>query len=450
MGKITSIDGPRPGPTPIGRTLAKHGYVEEEHVVRGTADLFTYDDDWRPVLDQADVPFVSRILVRRPVDGASATGSVVLEPLHPSGDMASAWVRTGRMLTRDGWSWVGVTQDVAGLAATKASDPERYDELDIPAVGLGFDLVATVATALRQGAIDDLLLDHLFMTGASYTGTFQRVFLGEGFHERARRPDGGPAVEGYLIQISSGAFQLGGYNPISEKAGRPPADHPQRIMQPHDVPVIELLSEGEAETNLRSRRPDRDEPDDRYRLYEVPGACHMSNGDARATTLPATVEAPSTFPMYAVVGGALENLRRWAIEGVAPPRAERIELLLDPDAGPHGDMAEALPCARDDDGNAIGGVRMPEVEVPIASYYPHSTLVDPGGVTRPPGRPPISLGGIMGSMTPFPPEQLRERYGTPANYLAAYRKVTDDLVADRWILPADAERMLATAADVTF
>jgi hypothetical protein len=154
--------------------------------------------------------------------------------------------------------------------------------------------------------------------------------------------------------------------------------------------------------------------------------------------------------MYAVVGGALENLRRWAVDDVAPPHAERIELLPDPDAGPHGDMAEALPCARDEHGNALGGVRMPEVEVPIASYYPHSTLVDPGAVARPPGRPAISLGGIMGSMTPFPTEQLRDLYGTPADYLAAYRKVTDDLVADRWVLSADAERMVATAAAVTF
>ena len=38
---------------------------------------------------------------------------------------------------------------------------------------------------------------HLFMTRASYTGTFQRVFIGDGFHARARKPDGGPAVDGY-------------------------------------------------------------------------------------------------------------------------------------------------------------------------------------------------------------------------------------------------------------
>ena len=449
MGIFTSVEGPRSGPTHIGRVIAEDDYVEEEYVVRGSADLFTYDEAWQPTLHRADVPYATRLLVRRPSDAARAGGAVVLEPLHPAGDMASAWPRLGRMLTREGWSWVGVTQDQMGLAATRAGDPQRYAALDIPEVGLGFDIVAQVASWLRTGAVDGLALDQLFMTGASYTGTFQRVFLGEGFHQRARRPDGGPAIDGYLIQISSGAFMLGGYNPLSTAAGQPPADHRHRVIQPRDVPVIELLSEGEAETNLASRRADCDDPDDRYRLYEVAGACHMSAGDSTTSRLPASVEAPSTFPMFALAGGALHNLRRWATEGVAPPRAPRIELLDDPGAGPHGGAPEALPVARDEHGNARGGVRTPDVDTPVAAFFPHSTLRH--DVTAgPSGRPAISLGEIMGSMTRFPDDELRRLYGTPDGYLAAYRKGVAELVAERWILEADGERMLARAADVTF
>ena len=40
--------------------------------------------------------------------------------------------------------------------------------------------------------------------------------------------------------------------------------------------------------------------------------------------------------------------------------------------------------------------------------------------------------------------------GTPAGYLAAYRLRLVELVAERWILPADAERMLGRAAAVDF
>ena len=53
-------------------------------------------------------------------------------------------------------------------------------------------------------------------------------------------------------------------------------------------------------------------------------------------------------------------------------------------------------------------------------------------------------------MAPFPPGRLRDLYGTPAGYLDAYRHRLDELVAERWILPADADRMLALAAAVDF
>lgn len=56
----------------------------------------------------------------------------------------------------------------------------------------------------------------------------------------------------------------------------------------------------------------------------------------------------------------------------------------------------------------------------------------------------------MGSMTPFPDEELRRSYGTPENYLALYRKGVDELLAGAWILAADGERMLAKAAGVNF
>ncbi|HET6952657.1 MAG TPA: alpha/beta hydrolase domain-containing protein [Acidimicrobiales bacterium] len=420
-------------------------------MVRGAADLHTYDEGWRRVVARDGVGFVTRVVVRRPSDAAAASGDVLVEPLHPAGDMAAAWPRLGTVLVRSGWSWVGVTQDVAGLAALRAAHPERCAALDIPEAGLGFDIVAQAVRWLRSGGLPDLRLDHLFMSGASYTGTFQRVFLGEGFHAAARRPGGEPAVEGYLILISSGGFRLGGYHPLSAASGVVPGGDPRRTIQPRDVPVIELLSEGEAETNRSSRRPDSDEPGDRYRLYEVPGACHMSPGE-RGTLgrLPDPVEEPSDFPLYALAGAALANLRAWAVDGVAPPRAPRIELLDDRDAGPHGAAPEALPPARDEHGNARGGVRTPHLDVPVATYSPRSTLAVDDARVGPPGRRPVALGELIGSMRRFPPDRLRALYGTPERYLADYRAGVDALVANRWVLPPDAEQMVADAAGVTF
>jgi hypothetical protein len=436
-------------PRQPAKRIARAGYVEDEYLVSGTADLYGYDDGTTVVV-RTDIPFTTRALVRRPADAGAATGAVVVEPLHPSGDMSSAWPRVGRSIMRDGWTWIGLTQDLAGMAATRRSDPERYERLSLPETGLGFDVMARWLTWLRAEGLPHVRLDHAVMTGASHTGSFQRVFLGDGFHDRARRPDGGPAVEGYLIQISSGGFGLGGYHPLHEDCPRPALGDRRRTIGAHDVPIIELLSEGEAETNRAARRPDRDEPGDRYRLYEVPGACHMSAGepDTMLAGLK-TVEEPSDFPMWALAAGALANLHRWTVEGTAPPRADRIELLDHRDDGPCGAAPESLPARRDEHGNALGGVRTPHLDVPVARYYPRSTLVDPVRV-GPPGRAAIDAGQLMGSMERFTADKLRNLYGEPAGYRRRYDEGVARLVDEGWVLGADGERLCEQARTVAF
>jgi len=440
---MIQVEGPREPKTASPRAVARSGYLEEEYLVSGTADLYGYDDAWETVLFRSDVPFTTRLLVRRPADDAVASGDVLLEPLHPSMDMASAWPRLGQALLKAGWSWIGVTQHPMGLAATQASDPQ-YADLNVPDAGLGFDILSQVATWVRAHGLPGLRLDHLFMSGASHTGTFQRVFLADGFHQRARRPDGGPAVEGYLIQISSGAFMLGGYHQLHEGASVPPAGDRRRVIGPLDVPVIELLSEGEAETNRDARRADSDEPGDRYRLYEVPGAAHMSRRDPLSHALPETVEEASDFPMPILAGAALRHLRRWAVDGVAPPHADRLTNLSGEENAPRGGRGEARPLLRDEHANALGGVRTPELDVPIASYYPHSTLIGGGE-----GRPGFQ-GDLMGSMTRFSQEKLRSLYGSSEHYRREYDASVSRLADEGWIDEAEAAEWRARAAQVSF
>ncbi|HKP63980.1 MAG TPA: alpha/beta hydrolase domain-containing protein [Polyangiales bacterium] len=454
MHTIASVEGPRAGRAlGVGKQLEAAGYVEQEFVIAGRADLYTYDAHWNTVQSRGDIPYRTRVLVRRPEDPARASGDAVLEALHPAGDMASAWPRTGRTILRERMIWIGVTQDVSGLRVLKNQDPERYADLDLPEFGLGFDIVAQVATWLRGSGSPVQPLSHMFMTGASFTGTFQRVFIGDGFHARARRPDGGPAIEGYLIQISSGAFLLGGYTPLGRGVPQLPADDRRRTIQPLDVPVIELLSEGEAETNAGARRPDSDALEDRYRLYEVPGACHMTSRESMSA-IP-VLEEPSDFPMDMLCGGALLNLRRWVVDQVPAPRAERLVFSADP-SGRRGLRDQARPLERDEHGNAIGGVRSPWVDVPIASYYPHSTTTAPRPSNPPsstPSRPvlePADIADLMGCMTPFSPDKLRALYGTPESYRRRFDEALQRMFEDRWIAEADRDRARARAAKVEF
>src|SRR5690348_16220197 len=114
MGGIDQVSEARPGlVVGVGKQLAAADYVEHEFVLRGRADLYAYDDAWNTVHARGEIPYTTRMIVRSPRDAARAAGDAVIEPLHPAGDMASAWPRAGRTILREGMHWIGVTQDLA-------------------------------------------------------------------------------------------------------------------------------------------------------------------------------------------------------------------------------------------------------------------------------------------------------------------------------------------------
>ena len=56
----------------------ENGYVEDEYFVYGKANLYDANPDERPVVIAENVPYVNRMLVRRPADPARFSGNVVI------------------------------------------------------------------------------------------------------------------------------------------------------------------------------------------------------------------------------------------------------------------------------------------------------------------------------------------------------------------------------------
>ena len=84
----------------------------------------------------------------------------------------------------------------------------------------------------------------------------------------------------------------------------------------------------------------------------------------------------------------------------------------------------------DDIGIAVGGVRLPPVDVPIALYVPAKN----------------------GSYTaqPFDKDELMRRYGTPEAYRKKVAECVERLIKDRFILEAAGAKYIADAAKVSW
>src|SRR5258708_22874334 len=95
-----------------------------------------------------------------------------------------------------------------------------------------------------------------------------------------RLPDGGPVYDGYIPGGTLGPSDINfGLTP----AGSLSADDRRNRMQPRDVPVIQINTDTEeavlaAQGGLNYPPPDSHAGGDPYRLLEVPGGSHLSNG----------------------------------------------------------------------------------------------------------------------------------------------------------------------------
>lgn len=173
------------------------------------------------------------------------------------------------------------------------------------------------------------------------------------------------------------------------------------------------------------------------RLYDIAGASH-SRAETSGCELP-----PGRLDYFPVMRATLVNLDAWLRENSEPPAS--CLMPLTPATG-RADVLQApahLPGAivqaplTDADGNMRGGVRLPDLAVPLGAH---------GLQNRPLAEPPCNL---VAAFRGFDGDAVRARHATREGYVAAIRAAAARLVEARFLLPADAleiERAAQAAA----
>ncbi|MDR3512738.1 MAG: alpha/beta hydrolase domain-containing protein [Caulobacteraceae bacterium] len=165
---------------------------------------------------------------------------------------------------------------------------------------------------------------------------------------------------------------------------------------------------------------------------------------------------PSQFPTIArgELAPAAEVARAFpSIPGVRPPAVANTLSPWDhsvvPPAEKPGPTYQPLVPKTDPDGNEIGGVRLPAVAVPVATYT--------GWNVRREGYAPGELASVRGACFPFPLTRaereatgdprpsLEERYASREDYAVRIDAAAKALAAQRLLLEEDIERLVADA-----
>jgi hypothetical protein len=141
------------------------------------------------------------------------------------------------------------------------------------------------------------------------------------------------------------------------------------------------------------------------------------------------------------------------VKGFAPaPGANRITPPVDwvepPEDGP-SQVYETFVAAVDADGNEIAGIRLPPIAVPLATHTGWNIYrAQPGELCdRDGSRIPFARSRAERDAADDPRPSLEERYGSRAVYVARVGEAAAVLVAERLLLPADAEAFVAAARE---
>jgi len=419
-------------------------YIEQEFFFEGQAASYevvgTATNDGKWTVEEADEsPFKTRLLVRRPTSAAAFNGTVIVEWLNVSSgaDGAPGFMFNYDLIMREGFAWVGVSAQKVGVEGggiammasalpLKTFDSVRYGTLNHPGDAYSFDIFSTAAkVVLGKGSADVLgglkpqrLLAYgesqSAMTMITYANAVQpvaNVFDGSFIHSRA-------AIGVPLNGNQGGCEMISGATALNVRTDT-------------KVPVFQFETEGDVTGFYTARQEDTA----MIRTWEVAGTAHAdaylgtyfqkAKPGAPMPDEVLTCDDANEGPQWIVLRAALRSLNLWVKDGVEPPKAQPITM-------------NRAQIARDDDGNALGGIRTPYVDVPIAEYLPQNTNLAGQGCDA-------MMCALFGGTEPFTDARLNELYASHEDYVQKFTASANEAAAAGFILETELQQIIADA-----
>ena len=263
-GPVTGGSGEIQPPNVASLDLDQVGYRSSEYVLSGTATAYApgpeplASDGMWTVAPASTAPYTTRVVVFRPKQASKFNGSVVVEWLNVSGlvDANPDWTMTHNELIREGFAWVGVSAQTAGInqlkcadppvaPCTVAGDPARYGNLSHPGDAYSYDIFSQAGQAIRDNSakiLDGLKPKKILAVGESQSAGRMVTYID------AVQPVAN-VYDGFLVH-SRGA----GGAPLGSVA----VPTPTLIRTDLDVPVFVFQTESDVVNGFAARQDDSD------------------------------------------------------------------------------------------------------------------------------------------------------------------------------------------------
>ena len=357
-------------------------------------------------------------------------------PIHLMPGAGEEWIlqhtrtTTENYLFETGHTYISVQWDKAVTEAFGPTPPDDGSEFNHLAYGTiergddAFQIMRDAAAFLRDpsafaGDNGPAPVDTVLGFGYSQTAGLLNEFLARGENTNG-------AFDGNLIGkmgLVCWAFHNEPplYSDIAPCPGHPASDPSVSIMIAAETDVI-LFAGAFARSDAAN-----------WRSYELAGVSHIP-----VQIIPDFHPNQNIANSQQVFRAAMKNLGRWAAEGIPAPSSKYLDGTIAEDGGFNPEV--------DEDGNALGGLRLPHMEQVIDGQVAGAPLGVYSGVN------PVEDLFVMiaGLFLPFSEAELAERYPHRGFYVSRVARAAQHLVDKGYILAHDKDAYIREAAEKAF